>query len=98
MATNNPLFQNIQPNVEPVIKLPIMVTLIVNGVSATKFFDSGRWISPKNNAEIIMADQTNLSDGFSDFLKNWTAAIISDINPSLNIISSVMPAENETSR
>ena len=96
IATNNPRFQNIHPNVEPVIKFPIIVTLIVKGVNSTKFLDNGRWISPKNIAEIMMPIQIVLFDGLSTFFKNWIIVIISDINPNRNIISSLIPAENDT--
>ncbi|MDW3209664.1 MAG: hypothetical protein R8N23_07350 [Reichenbachiella sp.] len=97
MATNSPRFQNIHPNVVPVIKFPIMDTPIVNGVSSTKFLDNGKCMSPKNNAEIIIPVHTIFFDGKSDALKNWIPVMIKDINPSLKIISSVIPAEKETS-
>ena len=63
MAINNPRFQNIHPKVVPVIRLPIIVTPMVKGVSSTKFFDSGRCIRPKKIAEIKIPVQIVLRDG-----------------------------------
>ncbi|GAA5219767.1 hypothetical protein GCM10025777_03970 [Membranihabitans marinus] len=96
MAISKPRFQYIHPNVEPVIAFPTMVTPTVKGVKVTKFLDNGRWIKPKNNAEIIIPPQIMLLDGYSDWVKYCKPAIISDINPMRKIISSVIPAENAT--
>ena len=65
---------------EPVIKFPIIVTLIVKAVNSTKFLAKGRWISPKNNEESKIPTHIILIEGVSAFFKNFdtdglTAAI-----------------------
>ena len=96
MATSNPRFQKIHPNVDPVMKFPTIVTPMVKGVSSTKFLDKGKWISPKKTDATIIPAQMVPLDGVSALLMTCIAAMNKDIRPSRNIISSVMPAEKAT--